>query len=97
MRGFRGRPTSRVGGTSDVRAALESEVRSEEHTSELQSPMYLVCGVLLEKKKTRRSRRGLCLSGGTRSHLYRTKTRQLYPLPRHQGASFRSTRARASL
>src|SRR5437762_6798167 len=27
------------------------QVRSEEHTSELQSPMYLVCRLLLEKKK----------------------------------------------
>src|SRR5437762_10729934 len=27
-------------------------VRSEEHTSELQSPMYLVCRLLLEKKKS---------------------------------------------
>src|SRR5437879_9353226 len=27
------------------------ERRSEEHTSELQSPMYLVCRLLLEKKK----------------------------------------------
>src|SRR5437762_11006095 len=27
--------------------------RSEEHTSELQSPMYLVCRLLLEKKKKR--------------------------------------------
>src|SRR5437762_8906724 len=26
-------------------------MRSEEHTSELQSPMYLVCRLLLEKKK----------------------------------------------
>src|SRR5437762_8116052 len=26
-------------------------LRSEEHTSELQSPMYLVCRLLLEKKK----------------------------------------------
>src|SRR5437879_9470197 len=26
--------------------------RSEEHTSELQSPMYLVCRLLLEQKKT---------------------------------------------
>src|SRR5437764_5296024 len=30
--------------------------RSEEHTSELQSPMYLVCRLLLEKKKTRHER-----------------------------------------
>src|SRR5437762_10656385 len=28
--------------------------RSEEHTSELQSPMYLVCRLLLEKKKVAR-------------------------------------------
>src|ERR1017187_10599066 len=26
-------------------------IRSEEHTSELQSPMYLVCRLLLEKKR----------------------------------------------
>src|SRR5215210_9195189 len=30
-------------------------VRSEEHTSELQSPMYLVCRLLLEKKKNNES------------------------------------------
>src|SRR5437764_9637789 len=30
--------------------ALNGAVRSEEHTSELQSPMYLVCRLLLEKK-----------------------------------------------
>src|SRR5437762_5330077 len=29
-------------------------IRSEEHTSELQSPMYLVCRLLLEKKNTKR-------------------------------------------
>src|SRR5437762_13398307 len=29
----------------------EHSPRSEEHTSELQSPMYLVCRLLLEKKK----------------------------------------------
>src|SRR5437762_11017760 len=32
-------------------AAAEQDARSEEHTSELQSPMYLVCRLLLEKKK----------------------------------------------
>src|SRR2546425_5941715 len=31
--------------------------RSEEHTSELQSLAYLVCRLLLEKKKTRNKRR----------------------------------------
>src|SRR5256885_9529485 len=32
--------------------ALETVGRSEEHTSELQSPCNLVCRLLLEKKKT---------------------------------------------
>src|SRR5437879_13757056 len=31
--------------------------RSEEHTSELQSPMYLVCRLLLEKKKKKNKNR----------------------------------------
>src|SRR5437764_3449247 len=30
----------------------DRERRSEEHTSELQSPMYIVCRLLLEKKNT---------------------------------------------
>src|SRR2546425_10917331 len=34
-------------------AALTLPVRSEEHTSELQSLAYLVCRLLLEKKKKR--------------------------------------------
>src|SRR5690348_17956846 len=29
-------------------------LRSEEHTSELQSPVHLVCRLLLEKKKTKK-------------------------------------------
>src|SRR3712207_6868027 len=33
-------------------AACTSATRSEEHTSELQSRQYLVCRLLLEKKKT---------------------------------------------
>src|SRR5258708_10091842 len=37
-------------------------VRSEEHTSELQSPDHLVCRLLLEKKKTKTSdRNAKCL------------------------------------
>src|SRR5438876_5256169 len=33
-------------------AVAEKLSRSEEHTSELQSPVHLVCRLLLEKKKT---------------------------------------------
>src|SRR3712207_8446039 len=38
------------GGPAPVPAA--SQLRSEEHTSELQSRQYLVCRLLLEKKST---------------------------------------------
>src|SRR5437763_8671744 len=34
--------------------AAGRQQRSEEHTSELQSPMYLVCRLLLEKKKKKK-------------------------------------------
>src|SRR3712207_8334693 len=34
--------------------AVVTNIRSEEHTSELQSRQYLVCRLLLEKKKTDR-------------------------------------------
>src|SRR2546426_3517789 len=40
----------RVGDACHERAALDV-LRSEEHTSELQSPCNLVCRLLLEKKK----------------------------------------------
>src|SRR5690348_13851703 len=45
-------------GTDDIdRVNVENLkwVRSEEHTSELQSPVHLVCRLLLEKKKKKRS------------------------------------------
>src|SRR5258707_1663302 len=37
--------------SSGLSSASEEERRSEEHTSELQSRQYLVCRLLLEKKK----------------------------------------------
>src|SRR5437764_6208809 len=36
---------------SSRQESVLAQSRSEEHTSELQSPMYLVCRLLLEKKK----------------------------------------------
>src|SRR5437764_10413344 len=50
-RGVRGRAAALA-----ARLAGPVETRSEEHTSELQSPMYLVCRLLLEKKKNVRKR-----------------------------------------
>src|SRR2546425_3084374 len=38
-------------GTGSARGISFQQVRSEEHTSELQSLAYLVCRLLLEKKK----------------------------------------------
>src|SRR5687768_18007016 len=37
--------------TANVAKQLQGELRSEEHTSELQSRLHLVCRLLLEKKK----------------------------------------------
>src|SRR5687768_18047583 len=41
---------------SAARAPLPVEPRSEEHTSELQSRLHLVCRLLLEKKKYHRQK-----------------------------------------
>src|SRR5690348_18177148 len=38
-------------GVFSVARRYNPELRSEEHTSELQSPVHLVCRLLLEKKK----------------------------------------------
>src|SRR5258708_8426171 len=44
----------RARGRRQKQAAIDQhEFRSEEHTSELQSPDHLVCRLLLEKKKKR--------------------------------------------
>src|SRR5947209_17203562 len=40
---------------SDLHASHSAETRSEEHTSELQSRQYLVCRLLLEKKKNKKN------------------------------------------
>src|SRR3712207_7945946 len=50
----RRQPEARRGEEGDrehARAVVPDRVRSEEHTSELQSRQYLVCRLLLEKKK----------------------------------------------
>src|SRR5438445_4999669 len=45
-----GRDFDRIAGEMVCRTRIE-QIRSEEHTSELQSRQYLVCRLLLEKKK----------------------------------------------
>src|SRR3712207_7043057 len=43
------------GGQIAMADEIRAEMRSEEHTSELQSRQYLVCRLLLEKKKNIRN------------------------------------------
>src|SRR5256885_11253506 len=53
-RGWRGRQLGWCCGTAACSCSTSNDVlagRSEEHTSELQSPCNLVCRLLLEKKK----------------------------------------------
>src|SRR2546422_7044522 len=46
-----GRPGARAGREDELRRQCDVPARSEEHTSELQSRLHLVCRLLLEKKK----------------------------------------------
>src|SRR3712207_8026797 len=46
----RGRGESRAADSEELSRAVINSLRSEEHTSELQSRQYLVCRLLLEKK-----------------------------------------------
>src|SRR5438094_6048832 len=60
--------------THGVRGPAHHECRSEEHTSELQSPYDLVCRLLLEKKKTpTNATRLICVNrrNCTQSDVYR--------------------------
>src|SRR5437763_3775398 len=50
--------------------------RSEEHTSELQSPMYLVCRLLLEKKNTRPTRLHTKLTVPTTDNMTNSMTKR---------------------
>src|SRR2546425_3406833 len=47
-------PNAPLGCTSEPTVESPTPMRSEEHTSELQSLAYLVCRLLLEKKKKQR-------------------------------------------
>src|SRR5947209_14342131 len=51
-----------------LQRGLEQDSRSEEHTSELQSRQYLVCRLLLEKKKTIVTELVLAQARTTRKH-----------------------------
>src|SRR2546425_7236547 len=58
--------TVRAPGADRVGWRREREARSEEHTSELQSLAYLVCRLLLEKKKKKELETCIALGVNTR-------------------------------
>src|SRR5690348_18110087 len=66
----RGRPAHSVDPGRAAHVARRAE-RSEEHTSELQSPVHLVCRLLLEKKKINHY---VSYSLASTSHTRRTDT-----------------------
>src|SRR4051794_41679981 len=53
----------------DGRRTVSRASRSEEHTSELQSPVHLVCRLLLEKKKTDLKRPNCSVTGLENTYL----------------------------
>src|SRR5690242_21131491 len=64
------------------RLMKSSGERSEEHTSELQSHVNLVCRLLLEKKKKKKNKKNK--STKNRNKNTRTKTDQKTPQTHHQ-------------
>src|SRR5699024_11451825 len=85
-----GRITLRVVEAPEVAASLSvripawagSALRSEEHTSELQSRFDLVCRLLLEKKNKRAYRRGIILPAKTQVYLVTSSLWSLQKNPR---------------
>src|ERR1039457_7360671 len=67
--------TPALGERENHRPHCDKPSRSEEHTSELQSPCNLVCRLLLAKKKHQEGNRNLCLG-------YSPLPRPILPLSR---------------
>src|SRR5438552_14490305 len=66
-------------GNLDRRRPVRTRLRSEEHTSELQSPDHLVCRLLLEKKKQRLQHRR-CISRQRSHSAYPPRSATVLPL-----------------
>src|SRR2546426_9980 len=63
--------SGRIGGSRQAGGKRTRTTRSEEHTSELQSPCNLVCRLLLEKKKMMKARYGWASRAEAYAALYR--------------------------
>src|SRR5205809_4877552 len=80
-------------------SASATRARSEEHTSELQSRLHLVCRLLLEKKKQRHQKQN-GPQGRRHQHLHlhhRTIAHRLLGLPNQRQADRLSTSQRSKL
>src|SRR5690348_17661274 len=60
-----------------LRASL---VRSEEHTSELQSPVHLVCRLLLEKKKQKKKKKKTENIKSVKITIHKVQIKNIYKL-----------------
>src|SRR2546422_8296643 len=70
-----GRPARSCGGARSGRRNGPAGARSEEHTSELQSRLHLVCRLLLEKKKKKtQTQLQTYWCSSSRANLYSTPT-----------------------
>src|SRR5256885_10433343 len=76
---------SRVGRLDLAMDRVDLNERSEEHTSELQSPCNLVCRLLLEKKKTTNATSSLALGGSLDICLRPDVTRVFATIPLDYG------------
>src|SRR5262249_58169117 len=76
-----------MGMNTPIARSYQAPVRSEEHTSELQSLTNLVCRLLLEKKKN-------ILSNASSNKLTRSrKAREAYTVPRPKNARLNAAKS----
>src|SRR2546429_5830654 len=71
-------PETEFAGCHEVQFYSDDEVRSEEHTSELQSRLHLVCRLLLEKKKQWKRCAAARRNGTTRNTAKHTPTQHTH-------------------
>src|SRR5205807_3579136 len=78
----RHRPADAIGrGQTHSRPRGQGQGRSEEHTSELQSPCNLVCRLLLEKKKKQTKKK--TQQNNTKTQLYKHTPKQINTQTHH--------------
>src|SRR5690242_17015686 len=82
------------GGTTESNSMIAPAIRSEEHTSELQSHVNLVCRLLLEKKKVRLQQSGPRARPGAALRIRRAEVHRVdEPEARHVGSGLDRHRA----